>query len=158
MSTETETTPPAPAPSAGLMARMAEKFGFKTEAVALTEAKEELAAMTLMANEATAEIEVGKAEIARQKTVIAGLNSKITGIEAVVPGITASADPSALLTQTITQKTTEQVAAMGLPPGTAPGNDPSANKDEPEAMALADFNQLSVNDRNAYMAKGGKLK
>ncbi len=114
-----------PAPSAGVLARLAAKFGVKSESEVVAELKAENAVLTSAANEAQAELEVSRAEVARQGSIITGLQSKFTAVEAVIPGITASADPAALLTQTVTQKTAEQVSAMGMDPGKAPGTEPA---------------------------------
>lgn len=156
MSTEPETPIPA-APSPGVISRFAEKFGFKTETSAMAEIKDELAAMTLVANEAAAEAEVSKAEIARQNSVIAGLQAKVSALDSVIPGITASADPAAALTETITRRTADQVAAMGLPPGEAPDNDPKPNAQAEKTMSHDDFRKLPPAEANAFMRDGGKL-
>ncbi len=156
MATESETPPPAPAPSAGLLERMAAKFGFKTEDAAFAEIREELAAMTLLANEATAEVEIHKAEVTRQSSVITGLQAKISGIEAAVPGLSSAADPGAHVLQAITKATTDKIAEMGMKPDTAPGTDPSPDKAD-ATMARADFDKLDTAKQNAFMRGGGKL-
>ena len=157
MSTEPETPITAPAVSKGVFDRIAAKLGIRTETDIIAGLNDEIALITAAANDAQAEVEVGKAEIARQNSLITGLQAKVSALDTVVPGITGSANPAELLTQTITRKTADQVAAMGLPPGGAPGTEPTATGADDKSMSRADFDKLDHSARNTFITNGGKL-
>ena len=157
MSTEPETPVTLPTASKGVMERIAAKLGIKSESEVVAALNEEITLLTAAANDAQSEVEVGKAEIARQNSLISGLNAKISALDAVIPGITSSADPAAALTETITRRTADQVAAMGLPPGEAPGNDPKPTAQAEKTMSHDDFRKLPPAEANAFMRDGGKL-
>ena len=166
MSNETET--PIPAPSPGLIARLAAAISNSAPAPdadtafnALKSSFDALqadhSALTEAATAAAVKLEEGKAEIEKLSADIDGLQAKLFALNAVVPGISSASDPAAVITQAITLKATEQIAAMGLPPGDAPSNDPKPSANDQKTMALSDFQKLPVAEANAFMRDGGKL-
>jgi hypothetical protein len=158
---------PAPAPSPGLIARIAAAIANAPapepapDAVALQSQLETLqadhSALTEAATAAADKLETVQGELA---TVQADLNQNceiLNAINLALPGVTAAANVAEFIQAQITAKAQEQIAASGFKPNEAPGTDPQAGNEQ-EAMPLAEFNQLSVSARNEYMAKGGKLK
>ncbi len=156
MSTEQENPVTPPAASKGVMERIAAKLGIKSESEIVAGLNEEITLLTAAANDAQAELEVSKAEVARQGSLITGLQAKISGIEAAVPGLSSAADPGAHVTLAITKATTDKIAEMGMAAGTAPGSDPNPDKAD-ATMARADFDKLDTAKQNAFMRGGGKL-
>ena len=158
---------PIPAPSAGLVARLAAHLG-------LTAPVEAAPVETPVADTALADLQskfdslqagfdaatVNAVALSEQVTALTGelatANATLAAIEALVPNATTS-DPAAAIQAAVIKQSVEIVAASGFKAEEAPAVDPAA-ADEPQAMALADFNKLGTPEKNAFMQQGGKLK
>ena len=166
MPPETETPPAAPSP--GLIARLAAAISNSTPApepdAALNALQSsfdalqaEHSALTDAATQAASRLEAVQAELTEVQGNLNQTCGVLAAIDSVIPGIAAAADPAAALTETITRRTADQVAAMGLPPGEAPGNDPKPNAQAEKTMSHDDFRKLPPAEANAFMRDGGKL-
>lgn len=166
MSDATET--PAPAPSPGLIARLAAAISnsapviepsAEVDAVTaqLTALQADHQALTDAATLAAEKLETVQAELTEVQGNLDTACKTLAALNEVAPGITASADPKAFFTAAVTTAAQEQIAASGFKPDGAPAVDANAGN-EPEAMPLAEFNKLTIAARNEFMSKGGKLK
>lgn len=160
--------PETPAPSPGLIARLAAAISnsapviepsAEVDAVTaqLAALQADHQALTEAATLAAEKLEAVQAELVTAQTEQAALQAKVAAVDAAVPGLSASAEPKAFFTAAVTTAAQEQIAASGFKPDAAPAVDANAGN-EPEAMAHADFNKLSVTARNEFMSNGGKLK
>ncbi len=147
---------PVPAPSEGMLARLATKFGIRSESEIVAEMKAESAALLQAGNEAQAELETTKAALAVIQGNLDSASNTLNAINLAVPGITASADPKAFFTSAVTTAAQEQIAASGFKPGEAPAVDANAG-DGPTAITSAEFAKLSFEARNEHVRKGGKV-
>lgn len=157
---------PIPAPSAGLVARLAAHLG-------LTAPVEAAPVETPVADTALADLQskfdslqagfdaasVNAVALSEQVAALTAERDAAQGIlnaiEALVPNI--KDDPAAAIEAAVIKQSVEIVAASGFKAEEAPAVDPAA-ADEPAAMALADFNKLGTPEKNAFMQQGGKLK
>lgn len=159
---------PAPAPSPGLIARLAAAI---TNSAPIPEPDAALnslqasfdalqadhQALTDAATLAAEKLEAIQGELSDAQGNLNTACNTLNAINEALPGVSAAADPKAFIAAAVTAAAQEQIAASGFKPNEAPATDPQAGT-EPEAMPLAEFNALSVSARNEYMAKGGKLK
>ena len=157
---------PIPAPSAGLVARLAAHLG-------LTAPVEAAPVETPVADTALADLQskfdslqagfdaatVNAVALSEQVTALTAERDAAQGIlnaiEALVPNIKDG--PAAAIEAAVIKQSVEIVAASGFKAEEAPAVDPNA-ANEPTAMALADFNKLGTPEKNAFMQQGGKLK
>lgn len=144
-------------PSEGVLARLAEKFGIKSESTILSDLKAENAALLATANEVQAELEKANTALANASANVTALSGKIRAMDAIVPGISSSANPSELMQQHIATASANQIASMGMDPGTAPPVAPKQDGDS-NKLTHSEFVKLPVSKQNEYMATVGKLK
>jgi len=155
---------PIPAPSAGLVARLAAHLG-------LTAPVEAAPVETPVADTALADLQskfdslqagfdaasVNAVALSEQVTALTAERDAAQGvlnaIEALVPNIKDG--PAAAIEAAVIKQSVEIVAASGFKAEEAPAVDPSAV--EERTMSASEFEKLTFKDRNSYMRSGGKV-
>lgn len=164
MATDPETTPaPVPAASAGVIERLRMAIlGSKPEPVieessVVASLNDEISNLVAAATEATAQLETLRASLTEATAARSASDAKITALNAVIPGISNADKPGELLANAVTQAATAQIAAMGLPPGQAPGTESESDGEGPKTLARAEFDALTTSAQNAHIRNGGKI-
>jgi hypothetical protein len=157
---------PAPAPSPGLIARLAAAIANSTpviepsaevEAVTaqLTTLQADHQALTDAATAAAEKLEAVQAELVAAQADASGKTTILNAIEAAIPGASKAKDVGEHIKLHAAALAQEQIQASGFKPGEAPGVDAGERGDG--TMARAEFNKLSATQQSDFSKSGGKL-
>ena len=160
MATAQET--PIPAPSAGLVARIAAHLGLTAPAEAApVDASLELADLQSKFDSLQAGFDaatLNALDLTNKVTALTGelevANATLAAIEALVPNSTTS-DPAAAIQAAVVRQSVEIVAASGFKAEEAPAVDASAADEK--ILSRSDFAKLTAQQQSDFSKSGGKL-
>ncbi len=160
MATAQET--PVPAPSAGLVARIAAHLGLTAPVeTAPVDASAELADLQSKFDSLQAGFDaatLNALDLSNKVTALTGelevANATLAAIEALVPNCTTS-DPAAAIQAAVVRQSVETVAASGFKVDEAPAVDATAADDK--SLSRSDFAKLTPQQQSDFSKSGGKL-